>query len=99
MFSHLSSKMNYQDAGGQVLRAVPSVLTLSLEAQLLPLQGALLCLGLPMAALGRVLGAQPLLLLSNAEIVEAQVLGTRVMPLVPRLLASDRGHLPGALLV
>ena len=65
--------------GVQVLRAVPSVLTLSLEVQLLPLQGALLRLGLPMAALGRVLGAQPALLLCKAEEVDAQVQSGRLV--------------------
>lgn len=54
---------------------------MSLEAQLLPLQGALLRLGLPMAALGRILGAQPALLLCKAEEVEAQVQSRTVMRL------------------
>lgn len=76
-----------------MLRAVPSVLTLSLEAQLLPLQGALLRLGLQMAALGRVLGAQPALLLCKAEEVEAQVQKKDSRLLSSNLLMYDGGHL------
>ncbi|KAK9842349.1 hypothetical protein WJX81_007998 [Elliptochloris bilobata] len=55
-----------------VLRAVPSALTLSLETRLLPLRDSLLRLGLPMAALGSVLGRQPQLLLCTVDEVDAQ---------------------------